>query len=140
MTRTEREAFLSGLHVGIIGIEQKDAPPLVVPIWYDFDPSVGVWVITETDSQKGRALRAAGRYSLAAQNEEPPSYQYVSISGPIVETRPADREADTRPMAHRYFGAQLGDAYIDSQAGNGSTVYVMRPEIWRTVDYGKLAG
>jgi hypothetical protein len=43
-------------------------------------------------------------------------------------------------MAHRYFGAQQGDAYIDSQSGHGNSVYVMRPEIWRTVDYGKLTG
>ena len=85
-------------------------------------------------------LQAAGRFSLCAQSEEPPAYRYVSVDGPIVETRPADRERDTRPMAHRYFGQQLGDLYIESNEGDDSLVFVMRPETWRTVDYAKLGG
>jgi len=138
MTRSEREAFLAAVHVGVISIDQAGEAPLTVPIWYDFTPDRGVWVLTEADSQKGRALQAAGRFSLCAQNEKPPGYQYVSVTGPIVETRPADRERDSRPMAHRYFGAQLGDTYVDSQPEGRSLVFVMRPERWRTVDYGKL--
>ena len=43
-------------------------------------------------------------------------------------------------MAHRYFGKQLGDMYIDGQADEASNVYVMQPARWRTVDYGKLQG
>jgi nitroimidazol reductase NimA-like FMN-containing flavoprotein (pyridoxamine 5'-phosphate oxidase superfamily) len=140
MTRAEREAFLADVHVGIIGIEDAESPPLCVPIWYDFDPGIGVWVITDPDSQKGRALRAAGRFSICAQSEEPPIYRYVSVSGPVVEVREADLERDTRPMARRYFGEQLGDQYVESSGGGGGQVFVMRPERWRTVDYAKLSG
>ena len=139
MTRAEREAFLADVHVGIIGIEDAESPPLCVPIWYDFDPGIGVWVITDPDSQKGRALRAAGRFSICAQSEEPPIYRYVSVSGPVVEVREADLERDTRPMARRYFGEQLGDQYVEGYGGGGQ-VFVMRPERWRTVDYAKLSG
>jgi len=139
MTRRERETFLAGLHVGVISIEQRDDAPLTVPIWYDYTPEKGVWVLTGENSQKGVALRAAGRFSLCAQVEEPPRYQYVSVSGPIVETRKADKEADSRPMAHRYFGPALGDMYTDGGAAEESSlVFVMRPERWRTVDYGKI--
>ena len=138
MTRSEREAFLAGLHVGVISIERADAAPLAVPIWYDFTPAKGLWVLTGKDSQKGRALAAAGRFALCAQVETPPAYQYVSVEGPIVETRPADQEQDSRPMAHRYFGKELGDAYIASTPDEASLVFTMRPERWRTVDYTKL--
>jgi nitroimidazol reductase NimA-like FMN-containing flavoprotein (pyridoxamine 5'-phosphate oxidase superfamily) len=138
MTRAEREAFLADVHVGIIGIEDAESPPLCVPIWYDFDPGIGVWVITDPDSQKGRALRSAGRFSICAQSEEPPIYRYVSVSGPIVEMRDADLERDARPMARRYFGEQLGDQYVEGSGGGGQ-VFVMRPERWRTVDYAKLS-
>jgi nitroimidazol reductase NimA-like FMN-containing flavoprotein (pyridoxamine 5'-phosphate oxidase superfamily) len=138
MTRAEREAFLADVHVGVISIEQAGEPPLAVPIWYDFAPDRGVWVLTEPDSLKGRALAAAGRFSLCAQNESPPGYQYVSVSGPIVETRAAETERDSRPMARRYFGEKLGDMYVDGQSSGESLVFVMRPERWRTVDYGKL--
>jgi len=138
MTQQEREEYLSGLHVGVISIEQDDAPPLSVPIWYDYDPKVGVWVLTVKDSAKGRALEAARRYTLVAQDEQPPAYRYVSVEGPVIETRPADKEKDSRPMARRYFGEQLGDQYVDGGSDEGSLVYVMRPERWRTVDYRKL--
>ena len=138
MTKSEREAFLAGPHVGVISIEQADAPPLCVPIWYDFKPEVGLWIVTGEESAKGQALQAAGRFSLCAQEEAPPNYRYVSVEGLVTEVRPANREKDSRPMAHRYFGDKLGDLYIDSQDGDGGLVFTMRPERWRTVDYGKL--
>lgn len=138
MTQREREAFLADLHVGVISIEQPDAPPLSVPIWYDFAPASGVWVITGENSLKGECLERAGRYTLVAQTEAPPAYRYVSVEGPIVETRPADLERDLRPMAHRYFGPEMGDAYTASTPHDGQLVFVMRPERWRTVDYRKM--
>jgi len=138
MSTEAREAFLRAVHVGVIGIEREDAPPIAVPIWYDYDPAVGLWVLTGAESEKGRALRAAGRFSLCAQSEEAPFYRYVSVEGPIISTRPADREKDSRRMAHRYFGKELGDTYVDSQDEDGSLVFTMRPERWRTVDYGQM--
>lgn len=138
MTRSEREAFLADLHVGIISIEQNGEAPLSVPIWYDYSPEIGLWVLTEEGSQKGKALAAAGRFTLCAQTEEPPRYQYVSVSGPVVLVRDADKDADARPMARRYFGPELGDLYTDSGEAGTSKVFTMKPERWRTVDYGKL--
>ncbi len=141
MDDAAREAFLADLHVGVIGIERAGGAPLAVPIWYDYDPAIGVWVITGENSEKGRALRAAGRFTLCAQSEEPPLYRYVSVEGPIIAMRPADKEKDSRRMAHRYFGRELGDEYTDSQSGgDASVVFTMRPERWRTVDYRNLAG
>ncbi len=141
MTRDERETFLADLHVGVIAIADPDPAraPLTAPIWYDYDPAVGVWVLTGPTSRKGVALERAGRFSLVAQTEDLP-YRYVSVEGPVVETRPADRERDSRPMARRYFGEKLGDAYVEGGSAEESLVYVMRPERWLTVDYGKLAG
>ena len=137
MTRSEREAFLSALHVAVISIERAGRTPLAVPIWYDYDPAIGVWVITGKDSEKGRALAAAGRFALCAQSEAPPLYQYASVEGPVISVRPSRREEDLRPMAHRYFGPALGDRYVESSDQEGSMVFTMRPERWRTVDYGK---
>jgi nitroimidazol reductase NimA-like FMN-containing flavoprotein (pyridoxamine 5'-phosphate oxidase superfamily) len=138
MSTSERETYLADVHVGVISIEREDAPPLSAPIWYDFRPDTGLWVITDAASEKGRALQAAGRFTLVAQSEEPPNYSYVSVEGPIVEVSEADREKDSRPMAHRYFGPALGDMYIEGESDSGGRVYTMRPERWRTVDYAKL--
>jgi nitroimidazol reductase NimA-like FMN-containing flavoprotein (pyridoxamine 5'-phosphate oxidase superfamily) len=140
MTREEREVFLADLHVGVISIEQEDRPPLTVPIWYGYKPETGLWVITDAGSVKGKAMQKAGRFSLVAQIEEPPNYQYVSVEGPIVETRDADLEDDLRPMARRYFGDEMGDAYVANSANEDGLVFVMQPDRWRTVDYRKLGG
>ena len=139
MTQEEREAFLADLHVGVISIEDPGLGPLSTPIWYDYKPSVGLWVITSRTSRKGIALDKAGRFSIVAQAEEAPYYKYVSVEGPIVDVWPADREKDTRPMAHRYLGTQLGNAYLDSQSVEDAHVYMMQPQRWLTVDYAKLA-
>jgi nitroimidazol reductase NimA-like FMN-containing flavoprotein (pyridoxamine 5'-phosphate oxidase superfamily) len=73
MTRSEREAFLADVHVGVVSIERTGQPPLTVPIWYDFDPAIGVWLITSPGSEKGRALAAARRFALCAQIERRPT-------------------------------------------------------------------
>ena len=137
MTRSEREAFLAGVHVGVLSIERSGKPPLTVPIWYDFDPAIGVWLITSRASEKGQALAKAGRFALCAQSEAPPLYQYVSVEGPVISVRPALLEEDRRPMARRYFGRELGDRYAETSANGDNLVLTMRPERWRTVDYRK---
>lgn len=138
MTRAERDAFLAEVHVGVISIEREGAPPLSAPIWYDYAPEAGLWILTEPGSRKGRALAAAERFTLVAQVETPPMYKYVSVSGPVVDVRPADLEADSRPMARRYFGQELGDLYVGDGAAAESHRYTMRPERWLTVDYAKM--
>jgi len=139
MTTVERERFLADVHVGVIGIAEPGRAPLCVPIWYDYDPAIGVWVVTGSGSRKGRLLAAAMRYSLCAQVETG-LYKYVSVEGPIVEIRAAELERDRRPMAHRYFGKEFGDQYVASSESPDNQVYVMAPERWLTVDYAKMAG
>ena len=94
-------------------------------------------ILTGADSLKGRLLHAAGRFSLSAQTEKPPFYRYVSVEGPIVDVGPADLEADRRPLAHRYFGPEMGDAYLADAGGDGGLKYSMRPTRWWSVDYSK---
>ncbi|MCP3986149.1 MAG: pyridoxamine 5'-phosphate oxidase [bacterium] len=139
MSQAERETFLMDLHVGVISIERQDAAPLCVPIWYDYTPERGVWVITSEKSEKGRALAAAGRFSLCAQTETAP-YKYVSVEGTVTETRPGELERDERPMAHRYLGKELGDQYVAGSGNDDNLVFAISPERWRTVDYTKLGG
>ena len=138
MTKDEREAFLAGVHVGVIGIAEEGRAPLMVPIWYGYEAGGDVWIITERGSRKGHALEVAGRFSLCAQDENPP-YKYVSVEGPIVTSAPCDQERHRRVLAHRYLGSELGDMYLESTAEESIdlVVYRMQPETWYTVDYGK---
>ena len=140
MTRDEREAFLAEPHVGVISIPEPGRGPLTVPIWYGYRPGGDLWILTDRGSRKGRLLGVGTRVSLCVQSETPP-YRYVSVEGAVLSIDPADEARDTRPMAHRYLGAELGDRYIEATRGSGeapASVRVrFRPERWLSVDYRK---
>ena len=140
MTRAEREAFLTGLHVGVISIAEPGRGPLSAPIWYAYQPGGELWLVTDRDSRKGRLLERAGRFSLCVQSEQPP-YKYVSVEGPITASVPSELERDERPLAHRYLGREGGDRYLESTGGaesrGGSVRVSLRPERWLSVDYSK---
>ena len=140
MTKAEREAFLAGVHVGVISIAEPGRGPLTAPIWYGYEPGGELWIVTERASRKGRLLAQAGRFSLCAQSEQPP-YKYVSVEGPIAAIVPSDVERDRRPLARRYLGRELGDRYIaatDSAESRSALIRVsLRPERWLTTDYAK---
>jgi PPOX class probable F420-dependent enzyme len=139
MTRAEREEFLAGVHVGVLGVTEPGNSPLAVPIWYAYEPGGDIWIVTERNSRKGRALSRTGQFSLCAQTEEPP-YRYVSVTGSVIETRPATHD-DRRHLAHRYLGPELGNAYLEATGDEpGSAVHVLRPTRWMTVDYSKQFG
>ena len=136
MTRSEREAFLAGLHVGVLSLAEQGRGPLAVPIWYAYDPGGDVRLIMERAS-KGRLLAVGTRVSLCAQQETVP-YRYVTVEGPVASIEPADRARDLRPLARRYLGAEHGDRYANENPGEDTVLVRIRPERWLTVDYGKL--
>jgi PPOX class probable F420-dependent enzyme len=140
MTRSEREAFLAGVHVGVLSIAEEGRGPLTVPIWYGYEPGGELRLVTERGSRKGRLLARVERLSLCVQTETPP-YQYVSVEGPVVALEDADVERDVRPLARRYLGRELGDRYVEATGGTeargGSVLVRVRPERWLSVDYRK---
>jgi PPOX class probable F420-dependent enzyme len=135
MSARQRQQFLAGLHVGVLSVAAGDGrAPLAVPVWYDYEAGGRVSVITGRTSRKGRAIIAAGRMSLCAQDEKPP-YKYVSVEGPVEmeELDPADRLA----MARRYLGEAGGDRYVASNPDQDgeNVMFRMTPEHWLSVDY-----
>jgi nitroimidazol reductase NimA-like FMN-containing flavoprotein (pyridoxamine 5'-phosphate oxidase superfamily) len=137
MKKEEREAFLADIHVAVISVAEDGHGPLVVPIWYSYEPGAEVRIITGRASRKGKLLERAGRFSLCVQTETLP-YKYVSVEGPIVAVEAADLERDRRPLARRYLGTELGDRYIENRRDAvGSLLVRMRPERWLTRDYAK---
>ena len=134
MTRGEREAFLAGLHVGVLAVDEPGRGPHALPIWYDV---VDGEVIARIDgnSRKAVLLQAAQRATLTVQTETAP-YQYVSVEGPVTV---APRAFDDLALAVRYLGPELGPWYAENNAPDEhSTVLTLRPEHWRTFDFGKL--
>jgi nitroimidazol reductase NimA-like FMN-containing flavoprotein (pyridoxamine 5'-phosphate oxidase superfamily) len=137
MTRGEREAFLEDVHIGIVAVGAPDKGPLAVPLWYAYEPGGELWFVTGPDSRKAKLIAHARRVTLCAQDEAVP-YKYVSVEGPVVDIRRADREADVRVLARRYLGDKAGDRYVDRNPDESASLRIsMRPETWYAIDYGK---
>lgn len=135
MTRTEREKFLAELHVGVIAVERPDRAPLAVPIWYGYEPGGEVVLWTDAGTLKERLIRAAGRFSITAQVEQPP-YRYVTAEGAVTAIDAASPEV-VRAIAVRYLGPEEGAAFAEQNLGPDSVVIRMRPERWLSTDYSK---
>ncbi|MFD2466365.1 pyridoxamine 5'-phosphate oxidase family protein [Amycolatopsis silviterrae] len=135
----EREQFLAEPHIGALSVvERPDRAPLTVPIWYQYEPGGELWVITQPDSRKAKAIEAAGRFSLMVQRVEP-TVRYVSVEGPVVRTRPGSREL-TWEMASRYLPADKVAGYVEferTQLGEHMAIH-LRPERWLSGDMGAV--
>ena len=141
MSRAEREAFLAGTHVAIVSIAEEGRGPLAVPIWYRYTPGGELVFATADTSRKARLLRRAGRATLCVQTETAP-YLYVTVEGPITFDR-VDFERDTREMAIRYLGPQMGEDYLAATYPDGITSEMLvrlRPERWWSADFRKYTG
>ena len=137
MTETERQEFLAALHVGVLGVERADGPPLLLPVWYSYVPGGDVVVLTSASSLKGRLAAAAGRASLCAQQEELP-YKYVSVEGSVtIDALDDDAQAAVEPMAIRYLGEELGRSYARGTTAVDEIRLRIRPDRWFSVDYAK---
>lgn len=132
MSKEEREAFLEGVHVAILAIDEPGRGPLALPVWYQWVDGT-IEISMEGGSRKAELLRAAGRATVVVQQEELP-YRYVSVQGPV-EVVP--REGDESGLAIRYLGEQLGRAYVEGSNTVDPVIARLTPETWRTFDYGK---
>ena len=137
MTKDEREAFLTDLHVAVISITDEGRGPLAVPVWYSYKPGGEVHVTTEGSSRKARLLRQAGRFTLCVQQETHP-YKYVSVEGPVVAIEPVDIERDMTPLVNRYLNPEDATEYLEGLDSAAGIVLVrMQPERWYSEDYAK---
>ena len=135
MSRAEREEFLAGVHVGVLSVASgEDRGPLTIPVWYTYQPGGTVNVSTGRSARKARAIAAAGRFSLCAQDERPP-YKYVTVEGPVTVEDATD--AERLELARRYLGTEGGDAYLAAIPTDGQVMIRMTPERWSSVDYGR---
>lgn len=137
MDRAKREAFLAGIHVGVLSVAGDEGhAPLAVPVWYTYPPGGRVSVITGRNSRKARLIRKAGRFTICAQNEGIP-YMYVTAEGRVATIEDHVTEDERRATAERYLGAEGVARYLESTAEMAAEEIVMRmqPERWLSADF-----
>jgi Pyridoxamine 5'-phosphate oxidase len=139
LTREQREQFLAEPHVAALAVDAGEGrAPLALPIWYQYTPGGDIWIMTGRDSRKHGLIREAGRFSLLVDRVEP-TLRYVSVEGPVVDTRPGTVE-DLREISARYLPAEKVVGYVEFASKNhGEQVILrMRPERWVTSDLGTV--
>ncbi|WP_269859244.1 pyridoxamine 5'-phosphate oxidase family protein [Streptomyces sp. RPT161] len=137
LSREGRESFLAEPHVAALGVAADgDRGPLMVPIWYAYEPGGLPWILTGADSRKMTLIRAAGRFSLLVQRTDP-TVRYVSVEGPVAEVTEGTSTLH-REMAGRYLSGETLDRYAAwAEVELADHVVVrMRPERWLTADLG----
>ncbi|HEX4248681.1 MAG TPA: pyridoxamine 5'-phosphate oxidase family protein [Pseudonocardia sp.] len=134
MSKAERERYLAEPRVGALSVARPDGPPLVLPVWYRYEPGGEVVVQTGPESLKFRLLDAAREFSLLVQHATPP-YKYVSVAGPIVAIEPETSAEDLESMARRYFDGEALAGYLKSLEGSTVATLRMRPERWNSTDF-----
>ncbi|MDG4536334.1 pyridoxamine 5'-phosphate oxidase family protein [Streptomyces sp. AV19] len=143
MPHDARERFLAEPRIGVLGVTDPrggERAPLVVPVWYGYEPGGEIVIETGRETVKARLLRAAGRFSLCAQDERRP-YRYVSVEGPITAIEdpidPAVREA----LAQRYLDPQEARDYLVGTVDQlkDDVAFRMRPQRWRSADFAAFA-
>ncbi|WP_231950552.1 pyridoxamine 5'-phosphate oxidase family protein [Allokutzneria albata] len=142
MSIDDRERFLADPHVGVLGVTDPRGlrAPLLVPVWYGYEPGGVVSVLTARASTKAELVRTAGRFSLCAQSESPP-YRYVSVEGPVVAVEDGLDRAEWEAMAHRYLDRDTAVAYLEANRRqlDEDITFRMRPQRWRTADFAAFA-
>ncbi|MCY3810702.1 MAG: pyridoxamine 5'-phosphate oxidase family protein [Gammaproteobacteria bacterium] len=135
MTQGQKEAFLAGVHVGVLSIAREDQGPLAAPIWYGYVPGGDVWVMIGRNSRKAGLLALGTPVSLCAQRETSP-YAYVTVEGPVVRIEEGT-DQHIRELATRYLGSDEGSAYADNMPSGSRLTVTVRPETWLAVDYSR---
>jgi hypothetical protein len=142
LDKTEREAFLSEMHVGVFSMVDGERGPLTTPVWYTYEPGGDIVFATRSETRKARRLVLGSRVSFLAQVEGDIAAgklpKYVSVEGPVVKLEPADLDRDLRPIVHRYLGQAIGDGYLAATRGvsaKDELVVHIRPERWFSRDF-----
>jgi PPOX class probable F420-dependent enzyme len=139
MTRSECQAFLAGVHVGILSVPEPGRGPTTSPVWYGYTPGGPIRITAGRGSRKVRLIERTGRASLCVQTEDLP-YRYVSVEGPIAIVD-GEVRSEQRSIAHRYLGEKLGERYLASQADGLSQEVLLHlhPERWWSRDFSRLS-
>ncbi len=141
MTEQERQEFLAEPHVGVLSVaSDSDRPPLIVPVWYGYQPGGNVTFFTGTQGRRARKtglIERAGVLSLSVQREEFP-YRYVTIEGTIIGIdRPPSAE-QMLAVARRYLPEEVAQEFVTAELEHPSSelvLFTVRPDRWLTADF-----
>jgi PPOX class probable F420-dependent enzyme len=135
LTKQQRETFLRGRHVCVLGTIGPEGEPVLTPIWYLYDDGKIVMRTGET-AIKTLNIARDSRVTVCVQDERPP---YKSVTGYGTAAIEPERPVLATTISRHYLGAVGGAAYVriaqeSIQQGDEVTI-VMTPERWDSQDF-----
>jgi PPOX class probable F420-dependent enzyme len=79
MTPEERRAFLREHRLAVVGVERRDAPPQLSPVYYVMDGD-DLLISTTATRAKAKAVRRTSRVSVCVLGEQRP-FPYLTVYG-----------------------------------------------------------
>jgi len=144
MTEQEREAFLAGVHIGVLSVASDSSrPPLTVPVWYAYQPGGNLTFFTNTQgriSRKTGLIQNAGVLSFCVQRETFP-YRYVTVEGTVVQVDQPPSAEQFLAIARRYLPEDQARGMMHGELDNPDapiTHYSIHPDRWLTFDLSDL--
>jgi PPOX class probable F420-dependent enzyme len=98
------KGLLKGKNFANVATVRKDGSPQVSPIWVDFD---GTHIILNSEEKRAKVknLKRDPRVAVSVFNHENP-YEYVQISGHVVEITAKGGAEGIDKMAQKYLGQE----------------------------------
>jgi len=135
LTGTDRDRFLAGRHVAVLGTLSEDGEPVLTPIWYLYRDGL-LYMRTGDESAKALNVRRDPRVTVCVQDERPP-YRSVTVYG-RASVEPG-QEGLAAAISRHYLGFVGGQAYLRMGRGgveqSAEVTIVVRPERMLTQDF-----
>ncbi len=134
-TQSQREKFLNGRHVCVLGTIGPDGEPVLTPIWYLYRDRK---IVMRTGSNAIKTLNISRdpRVTVCVQDENPP-YKSVTAYG-RASIEPAIAGLG-QAISRHYLGAVGGAAYMriarDAVEQTEEVTIVVTPERWDSQDF-----
>ena len=146
LTEQERQTFLAEAHIGVLSVAGDDGrPPLMMPVWYGYEPGGNLTFFTGTQGRRARKTRLieqAGALSLLVQRAEMP-YKYVTVEGTVVQTDRPPSVEQVLAIVRRYLPEEYAQGFASAELERPSAEFVLftiRPDRWLTADFAEDAG
>jgi PPOX class probable F420-dependent enzyme len=115
--------LVTGKNFAHLGTVRKGGRPQVTPVWVDYDGK-HVLVNTEQKRAKVKNMKRDPRVTLSVLNQENP-YEYVTISGRVVEITASGGAEHIDKLAQKYMGQEK---YPLNQPGDVRVIVRIEPE------------
>lgn len=139
LTHAEVAEFLAQPWNGRLATVGPDGWPYVTPVWYEFAPAAGVFLVVGRERAEWVGhIRADARVAFHVADDGHPEHTRVLvqgraaiIEGPVAPSESVRLGALTRRLSLRYLGPD-GPAYAERTIHRPRVLVEISPERWRT--------